>query len=51
MKVQPGNRDRLLAYDEIAGALGGALPGEPFAHLDNPGHWGVLGYFLTLVIG
>ena len=26
------------------------VPGLPFAHLDNPGHWGVLGYFLTLVI-
>lgn len=24
------------------------VPELPFAHLDNPGHWGLIGYFLTL---
>ena len=25
------------------------VPEQPFTHLDNPGHWGLIGYFLTLV--
>ncbi len=44
--------DRLgiIALFGVTIALYWVVPALPFAHLDNPGHWGILGYFLTLVM-
>jgi len=43
--------DRLgiLALVLATGSLYWILPGLPFAQLDDPGQWGVIGYFLTLL--
>lgn len=42
-----------LPFLPIAGAtvaLFWVVPEPPFAHLDDPSHWGVLGYGLTIVL-
>ncbi len=45
-------RDTYVLLPVIAATLASfwIVPGVPFAHLDDPSYWGVIGYALTLVV-